>query len=230
MFRRLWLVSAVALLPTGAALAADIPVAEPAATVAVPSFTWSGAYVGAQLGYDWMDADNRARGFSPGSKPDGLAVGGFAGLNYQLDGSPLVLGVEADLNYSHARGGATTRAFTGAPDTKIRNAFDWTGAVRGRVGYAFDRFMVYGAAGVAFADHEVKAKGAVGGSDDNIAVGWTIGGGVETALTDNITARVEYRYSDFGTDSFSVANTRVKSDVTDNRVMLGLGYKFSTGW
>lgn len=230
MFRRFWLSSAIALLPAGAAFAADMPVAEPAAPVTVPSFSWSGAYIGAQVGYDWMDADNRVNGFKPGSKPDGFTAGGFAGLNYQLDNSPLVLGVEADLNYSDANGASRTRAITGAPNVKIQNSFDWTGAVRGRVGYAFDRFLVYGAGGVAFADHDIKAKGAAGGSDDTIAVGWTIGGGVEAALGDNVTARVEYRYSDFGTDSFSVANTRVKSDVTDNRVMLGLGYKFSTGW
>lgn len=230
MFRRLWLTSAVALLPAGAAFAADMPVVEPAAAVAVPSFSWSGPYVGVQAGYDWRDADNRAGRGGGDTKPDGFAIGGYAGLNYQLGGSPLVAGVEADVNYSDARDGRVSRAFTGAPNASIRNEFDWTGAVRGRLGYAFDRVMVYGAGGLAFADHTVKARGAASGSDDTVAVGWTIGGGVEAAITDNVTARVEYRYSDYGTDKFSVANTRVKSDVTDSRVMLGLGYKFSTGW
>lgn len=227
MFRRMWLLSAVALMPAGAALAADIPAVEPAAAVAVPSFSWSGPYVGVQAGYDWLNADNKVNGFSANSKPDGFTVGGFAGLNYQFDNSPVVVGIEGDFNYADAKGGRVTQAFKGFPDSRIKNDVDWTGAVRGRLGYAFDRFLVYGAGGVAFADHEVKARGS---SDDTIAVGWTIGGGLEAALGDNLTARVEYRYSDFGSDSFSVAKSRVKADVSDNRVLLGLGYKFSTGW
>lgn len=230
MFRGFGLASALALLSAGVAQAADAPAYEPAPAAVVPSFSWSGPYIGVQAGYDWMDADNRANGFGPDTKPDGFTVGGYAGVNHQLDNSPIVAGVEADINYSDVSGGRVSQAFTGLPNTRIKNDFGFTGAVRGRLGYAFDRFMIYGAGGLAFADHEVKAKGAVSDSDDTVAVGWTIGGGVEAALTDNVTARVEYRYSDFGTDKFSVANSRVKSDVTDNRVLLGLGYKFSTGW
>lgn len=229
MFRAIGLSSVLALLTT-AAQAADAPSFEPSDPVAVPSFSWSGSYVGVQAGYDWFKADNRAGGLSPTTRPDGFTVGGFAGFNHQLDNSPLVIGLEADLNYSDAGGGRATRAFTGLPNASIRDEMKWTGAVRGRVGYAFDRFLVYGAGGVAFADYDVKARGAAGGSDDTVAVGWTIGGGVEAALTDNVTARVEYRYSDYGTDRFSVSNARVKSDVTDNRVLFGLGYKFSTDW
>ncbi|TBN48752.1 porin family protein [Hansschlegelia quercus] len=206
------------------ALAADMPSYEPAPAVSVPSFSWSGPYVGLQAGYDWFDAKNRANGFSPATKPDGFTVGAYLGYNHQLDNSPLVIGIEADANYSDADAHRGTAAFGGG---RISNSFDFTGAVRGRVGYAFNRFLVYGAGGVAFADPQIKAGGS---SDDTIAVGWTIGGGVEAALSDNVTARVEYRYSDFGTDSFSVAGSRVKSDVNDNRVLLGLGYKFSTGW
>lgn len=216
MLRKVWLLSAAALLQAGAARAADVPVVEPMEPVAVPSFSWSGGYVGVQGGYDWFDASNRGR--VPDRKPDGFTIGGFAGFNHQFDNSPVVIGAEADINYSDAKSGGG----------RFRSSIGWTGAVRGRVGYAFDRFLIYGAAGVAVADHDLR--GRPGGSDDTTAVGWTIGGGVEAAITDNVTARVEYRYSDFGTDTFSVANTRVKSDVTDNRVLLGLGYKFSTGW
>ncbi|GLK78716.1 outer membrane protein [Methylopila turkensis] len=220
----------------GAAFAADIPAYEAAPAVAapVPSFTWSGPYLGLQAGYGWFDADNRVNGFKPDSSPDGFTVGAYAGYNHQLENSPLVLGVEADINYTDGDARRGTRGFTGASDTRIGNDVGFTGAVRARVGYAFDRFLVYGAGGLAFADHEVKARatapGGASGSDDTVAVGWTIGGGVEAALSDNVTARVEYRYSDFGTDSFSVAGSRVKSDLTENRVMLGVGYKFSSGW
>ncbi|PZQ19347.1 MAG: hypothetical protein DI565_01100 [Ancylobacter novellus] len=229
MLRAIGFSSVLALLTT-AAHAADAPTFEPAAPVAVPSFSWSGPYVGVQTGYDWFKAEDRAGGASPTTRPDGFTIGGFAGYNHQLDNSPIVLGVEADINYSEARDGRVMRAFTGLPNASIRDEMKWTGAVRGRVGYAFDRFLIYGAGGLAFADHEIKARGAVGGSDDTVAVGWTIGGGVEAALSDNVTARVEYRYSDYGTDRFSVSNARVRSDVTDNRILFGLGYKFSTDW
>lgn len=226
MKRSVWLLSALAApLIGGSAFAADLPAYEPAPAASVPSFSWNGPYVGLQAGYDWFEAKNRVNGFSPTSKPDGFSVGAYLGYNHQLDNSPLVIGIEADANYADVDGSRGTGAFPGG---RITNSFDFTGAVRGRVGYAFDRFLVYGAGGVAFADPDVKARG--GGSDDTIAVGWTIGGGVEAALSDNVTARVEYRYSDFGTDSFSVSGSRVKSDVTDNRVLLGVGYKFSTGW
>lgn len=230
MFRTFGLSSAIALLTAGAAQAADMPSLEPAATVAVPSFSWSGPYVGVQAGYDWFKTDARGPGGATTTRPDGFTIGGYAGLNYQFDNSPLVIGLEGDINYSDARDSRVTSAFTGAPNSRIREEMAWTGAVRGRIGYAFDRFLVYGAGGLAFADRDLKARGAVSGSDDTVAVGWTIGGGVEAALTDNITARVEYRYSDYGSDTFSVAGSRIKSEATDNRVLLGLGYKFSTGW
>ena len=222
----------VVLASGGFAVAADMPSYEPAPAAAapVPSFTWTGPYLGLQAGYGWFDADNRLNGVTPGSKPDGVSLGGFAGYNYQFDNSPVVVGVEADINWSDADARRGTSGFTGVADARIRNDIGATGAVRGRIGYAFDHFLVYGAAGLAFADTEVKASGAASGSDDTIAVGWTIGGGVEAAVTDNVTARVEYRYSDYGTDKFSVAGSRVKSDLSENRVMLGLGYKFSTDW
>ena len=214
----------IALLSGGAAAAADLGAPALAPAVSVPSFSWTGPYVGVQAGYDWFKADSKVNGFSANSSPSGVTVGGYVGYNHQLDGSPLVLGIETDLSFSDAkdsgRGGGT----------RLRTDLGLNGAVRGRVGYAFERFLVYGAGGLAYADRDTKARGLANGSDDTVAVGWTIGGGVEAALSDNVTARVEYRYSDFGTDSFSVAGTRMKSDVTDNRVLLGLGYKFSTGW
>ncbi len=231
MARVVWLSGAAfALLSGGTALAADLPAYEPAPAASVPSFTWTGPYIGAQIGYDWFSSDNKAAGVSLNDKPDGFAVGGYAGFNYQLQNSPLVLGVEGDVNYSDAGARRGANVLGGPGGTRFRDDVNWTGAVRGRIGYAFDRFLVYGAGGLALADREVKARGGANGSDNTTAVGWTIGGGVEAALTDNVTARVEYRYSDFGADSFSVADTRLKSDLTDNRVMVGVGYKFSTGW
>jgi outer membrane immunogenic protein len=198
--------ASVALLAS-AAQAADLPYEQPAAEIAVaPTFSWTGAYVGAQGGYSWGDVG--------GAKPKGFMLGGFAGYNFQLDNSPLVFGVETDLNWSDA-------------DVRSGGAkFDsrWNGATRGRIGFAFDRFMVYGAAGVAYADTRLRFFGS---KDSKTTIGWTAGGGVEAAVSDNITVRADYRYADYGSESYSLAGGRARVSYDEHRVMGGVAYKFS---
>lgn len=204
--------SAALLTFATAAMAADLPAYEPAPAVAapVPSFSWTGAYVGVQAGYAWGDTN------LGGVKPKGYVVGGYAGYNFQLDNSPVVVGVETDFNYADIddrSGGA-------------KSSSDWTGATRGRVGYAFDHFLVYGAGGVAYADREVRVAGV--GKDSKTAIGWTAGGGLEYAATDNVLVRAEYRYTDLGSDKFKFGGATTKSDYTEHRVLAGVAYKF--GW
>jgi outer membrane immunogenic protein len=203
--------AAVLTLATGA-YAADLPAYEPAPQVSapVPSFTWTGAYVGVQAGYSWGDT-NLGR-----VKPKGFVVGGYAGYNYQFDASPVVVGIETDFNFADI----DDKAGIGKATT------DWNGATRARIGYAFDRFLVYGAGGVAYADREIKVAGF--GKDSKTAVGWTVGGGLEYAATDNVVARAEYRYADYGKDKFSIAGASGKADYNEHRVMAGVAYKF--GW
>jgi outer membrane immunogenic protein len=203
--------SAAALsLAVPAAQAADLPAYEPAPAVVapVPSFSWAGPYIGVHAGYGWQRAAN--------ADNDGAMLGGFVGYNVQFDNSPIVVGVETDLNWSDQDG---KRSRNGG---RFKQESDWNGAVRGRIGYAFDRFLVYGAAGVAYQDREVKRPN--GRRDSKTAVGWTVGGGVETALTDNVVARAEYRYSDYGSDRIAGA----KSSATEHRVMGGIAVKFNS--
>lgn len=195
--------SVAALVLSTGAYAADLPAYEPAPQVAapVPSFSWTGAYLGAQAGYGWGDT-NIGR-----IKPKGLILGGYGGYNYQFDNSPVVVGVETDFNWSDADDKAGG----------VKVSEDWNGATRARVGYAFDHFLVYGAGGLAY--HKVKVAG-----DSKSDAGWTVGGGVEYAVTDNLLARVDYRYNDYGKRNFDGGRV----DYTENRVMGGLAYKF--GW
>jgi outer membrane immunogenic protein len=193
-----------------AARAADLPAYEPAPAVEapVPSFTWTGPYLGLQAGYSWGDTD------AGKIKPKGVVLGGYAGYNVQLDGSPVVLGVETDFNWSNA-------------DDKIGGGkFEsrWNGATRGRVGYAFDRFLVYGAAGVAYADTRVKAGGA---KDSQATIGWTVGGGAEYAVTDNVALRADYRYVAYGKEKYDLGPASGKVSYSEHRVMGGVSYKFS---
>ncbi len=212
MIRRILLSTAAIVLMAPAALAADLPAYEPAPEVVapVPSFTWTGPYVGVQAGYSWGKALR--------TSPEGFVVGGYAGYNYQFDNSPLVAGIETDFNYADIDDKKRGR----------RAESSWNGATRARLGYAFDRFLVYGAAGVAYADRDVRVSGR--GSDSKTALGWTVGGGVESAVTDNILVRAEYRYSDYGKDNFKLDGGRTKSSYDEHRVMAGVAYKFSTGW
>ena len=156
--------------------------------------------------------------------PDGFVLGGFAGFNYQW--GAFVAGVEADAEWADASDSNYSAALRTA-----RGSFDmnWDGSIRGRFGAAFDRFLVYATGGAAFADADVRGGplgGPIGGfSDTNW--GWTVGAGVEGAITNNILARVEYRYSDYGTFSGAVANGQHKSaDLTTSVIRAGIAYKF----
>ena len=165
----------------------------------------------------------RALGTSGSAKPKGWLIGGYAGYNVEFGGA--VVGVETDLNWSDidARRSAARLG-------SVKYESEWAGATRGRVGFAFDRFLVYGAAGVAYAKREAKVRVVGVGSfkDDKTAVGWTVGGGVDAAVTENIIARVEYRYTDYGKDRLRFAGVGAKIDSDEHRIMGGLAYKF--GW
>lgn len=214
-------VSAVAFAFAAPAAAADLPAYEQApSAVVTPAGTWSGVYAGVQAGYAKGHAVNR--GGNPNTDPKGATVGGYVGANHQFDGSPVVVGVETDLNYD------TMKDKGNLPRGQVRNELNWSGATRGRLGYGTDRVLLYGAAGLAYGGHEAARRvGAAGGSDEKTAVGYTVGGGVEAMVAENLTARVDYRYNDYGSDKFKVGGGGMKSDLTENRITGGVAYKFS---
>jgi outer membrane immunogenic protein len=222
--------SLAATLASSAALAADLPSyqAVPMVSATPLAYNWTGFYIGAQTG--WMWGDSSARFGAPPTrpslnyKPDGFVLGGFAGFNYQW--GAFVAGVEADAEWADASGSASSAALSTAHGSLDMN---WDGSIRGRFGAAFNRFLVYATGGAAFADADVRG-GPLGGplgsfSDTNW--GWTAGAGIEGAITNNILARVEYRYSDYGTFSGPVANGQRESvDLTTSVIRAGIAYKF----
>jgi outer membrane immunogenic protein len=134
MKKALYAAVATLALSAGAAttaLAADV-IAEqppaPAAPAVVPVFSWTGVYLGANLGYGWANADV--------SDDNGFVGGGQIGYNYQFSNN-VVLGIEGDMD-------ATGMEFGG-------NDVDYTLSGRARLGYAFDRWMPYATGGVAYA-------------------------------------------------------------------------------
>jgi outer membrane immunogenic protein len=175
-----------------------------------PAFTWTGLYLGGLVGYGWGNADTDNGDFDA----DGFLGGVFTGYNYQLPNN-VVVGIEGDVTYHDQSGSG------GAPTTSVDT--DWNGTLRGRLGYAFDRFMPYVTGGLAVGNVEASEGGT---SDSTTAVGWTAGAGVETAITDNIVGRVEYRYTDLGSDNFTLGTTAPDVDVSSHSVLVGLGFKF----
>jgi outer membrane immunogenic protein len=214
-------------LLTGAAQAADFgsrPLPPPrGAPVLVPFFTWNGFYAGINAGYGfgsskWTDT---VSGVSTGNfGVDGALIGGTAGYNLQLGG--WVLGIEGDVGWSFVKGSSTSSC-----GTTCETSSDWFGTLRGRLGYALDRFLPYVTGGASFGNIEGTAAG--GGTFSKTAVGWTAGGGLEYAFLHNWSAKVEYLYADLGTATCSAACSGGNPfDVTYTTQIVrgGLNYKF----
>jgi outer membrane immunogenic protein len=136
--------------------AADLPrrpLSMPRAPVFVPFFTWTGFYLGINAGYAFGDSrwTDTTFGLTTGDfNVDGWMVGGTAGYNLQLGSA--VVGVEADIDWSNVQGSTTTNCPLGCTTKNT-----WFGTARGRIGYAFDRFLPYFTAGAAFGDVRAEA-------------------------------------------------------------------------
>ncbi len=212
----------------GAASAADIYQAPPPITTPIytpmPAFTWTGAYIGLQGGYDWNHASTESGSNTYPANLNGGIAGVYGGYNWQT-ASNWVFGIDASINYDWANGSATT----GGPLPVANSAGpNWKGLIRGRIGYAWDRFMVYGTAGGAVAGYKATTTGP-DGAGSATPWGWTVGGGVEMAVTDNVVARLDYSYQDYGTFTATGTGTfagGVPVSMTSHSVMAGIAVKF----
>jgi outer membrane immunogenic protein len=237
MLRKLLLSSVAATAMVGSALAADLPYrkAPPPVVPVVPLFTWTGFYVGVDGGYGWENI--RETGIIGGLpayqlsyRANGPVGGGHAGFNWQVN--QFVFGFEGDVLGTSMRVTAPLNTFLFA-NTVWQTGV--TGSVRGRIGWAWDRFLVFGTGGVAFEDFRLRENfigvgpGFLGETFHTTRAGFTVGGGVEYAVTNNWLLRAEYRYSDYGTfnnASVLVPGLFYRSRVQDSRVTGGVSYKF----
>jgi outer membrane immunogenic protein len=248
---RMLFAGALALAATGQAFAADLPPPAPPpprapaayVPIAPPVYNWGGIYIGVNGGYGfgWSNWTNLPSGpgttASTGSfDTDGGLVGGTLGFNYQAD--QFVFGVESDIDWQDIRGN-TNNALCGATGIgggTCETDSDWLGTVRGRLGFAADRVLFYGTAGGAFGNVDTGLTNP-GSTISQSRFGWTAGGGIEYAFTDNITAKIEYLFVDLGNTACSancvgaapVTGSGVGVPVTfyENIVRAGVNFKFN---
>jgi outer membrane immunogenic protein len=178
-----------AIFAWGSAIAADLPprYQQPVARAAplyYPGYFWTGFYLGINGGGGWgrsqWDGVDRF-------DVSGGVIGGTIGYNWQIN--RVVLGAEGDIDWSGIRG--TTTVFC-PPGCNTRNY--WLATVRGRLGYAFDRFLPYLTAGLAVGNINASLLGFPGGTVTN--AGWTVGGGLEVGIVSNVSLKAEYLFVD----------------------------------
>lgn len=240
-FLRVSIAAAALASVSSVALSADIDVMPPPPPVEElrpATYDWTGPYVGAFAAGVFTEGHydktpdcvpgNPACGpVDPEMSGTGFAGGVLAGWNYDMDG--FVIGVEGD----YAWGGQVAQNRDPAELTEV--SYDAIATARVRAGIAFDDTLIYATGGAAFVN--MSFAGDVGGfaaEDSAWITGWTVGGGIEHAFTDNIHARLEYLYVDLGDEDFRLEDPNAfGGDVTqhtDNVHMVRAAVTYNFGW
>ena len=225
---------AVAALTSGAR-AADlgVPRGPIASAIVAPVFNWSGFYLGAQIGYGWGRATQPWAAtltpttfplFQADARQTGVLGGLHGGFNYQFN--QFVVGLEADIEASGING---NDGGSGGNINGVRHR--WNASLRGRAGFAFDRALIYATGGIAYLNADATNLTGAGETIRTSFTGWTLGAGVEYAFTPNVTARLEYRYTDYGksTAIFPLSGYSERINPQIHTVRVGVSYLFSTG-
>ncbi|RJT32114.1 porin family protein [Mesorhizobium waimense] len=220
--RRLTLASAGFLtLLCGRAFAADLGTELP---MTAPGFDWTGYYAGLQAGYGWGSSDisgTEGEPFAASPDLDGGFVGGHVAGLWQFNQA--VVGARAELNYASINGFASL-----GPVNSIGTDMRWFGSVDAEAGFATDRWLIYGVGGVAFAGIETSQDAATSFASTRTSAGWTVGAGVDYALTDKLIVGAQYRYYDFGKEHFDAPDDFLDRDqsVKLHTVGVNFSYKF----
>jgi outer membrane immunogenic protein len=228
------------------AAAADLGRFPTKAPVAAPASVqnWTGLYVGGNAGYSWgrTDVDYSLAGVPIARTtldPNSFIGGGQIGYNWQL--GSLVLGVEGDLAWRHGTDATTFTFGNAAGDfARFNTEQNWVGTARPRIGFAANNWLIYGTGGVAFGEFKHAytetrpgvATRALANSETK--AGWTAGGGVEYAFTNQWSLGVEYLYMDFGSTALAqpvappvFPSTTASFDDKSHVVRAKLNYKFN---
>ena len=255
--KRLVLAVVLSVGAGSAALAADLPppmAAPPRAPATyipapVPYYNWSGFYIGGNLGAAFTSSstlsDSQLSGITSTTSGSFLG-GGQVGVNWEF-GPGVVIGAEADFDWLPNTKNTVTLTGTGANAGSTATAninSRWMTLVDARLGYAWDRLLVYGKGGGAFVGANnssltVSPGGGVlplSGPANNM--GWNVGVGLEYAFWGGWSAKAEYDYVSLNNATFTAAGTggAFNQDVISannrviNLVLVGINYKFGPWW
>jgi outer membrane immunogenic protein len=245
---------------TQIASAADLPQSPRYAPLPPPPvFSWTGCYIGGNIGYGWgrdtvsipdlgvTTGVPALAGISLGPESgdtSGVLGGGQVGCNYQF-ASNWVVGIEGDGEAAAIKGDVTESfSYTplGLPPLTVTGTAhaqtDWIASATGRLGWTWNRVMLYAKGGAAWAGDKYSAD--LPAFNEHIAIsvtrpGWTVGGGIEWAFWDNWSAKAEYDYYDFGTRNLTLPGTifgipevvpGVDIKETISTVKVGINYRF----
>ena len=269
--KKLGLVFSVLMAGTVNAFAADVAPRYSKAPVApVDVWNWSGLYIGGNVGGAWDHGSSATDFLSPGAAPaiatnpqnnsltSSALIGGVHG-GYNWQANRWVLGIEADWDWTNTNNSVCrqTDGFSvactdnGRGFLTLNENTEWLASVRGRVGYAWNRVMVYGTGGAAWGkiDASINANCLVAGCGasilklnstvnfSNTETGWVAGAGIEAMLSANWIVRAEYLHYDLGSVNYTatfpaVSGVVLAQTATWSRsfqydtVRAGLSYKF----
>src|SRR5208282_4353139 len=200
-----------------------------------PYYDWTGFYVGGHVAYSLgrvnstlSDPDPTASSNSFGSLYGGVE----AGYNYVLP-SRMFLGIEADITFPNFLENGVTFTGATAQGTTVTDQIDYIATLRGRFGYAFDHWLIYGTGGFAWSQARFGETPGVAGNEDTVLLtrtGWALGLGAEAAIAPDWTVRIEYLYDRFGTVAGVFPSGTGYQSVFDIQTLrLGLNYKLGAG-
>lgn len=198
------------VLSVTAAQAADMPVKAPVYKPP-PVFNWTGFYIGGYVGGAWgthttvtdLNGYNAVGSWDTG-RGSSFIGGGTIGYNWQPVGAPWLFGLEGEFGYLRVSRTDPDPISPGLDTSAEDRVGDWYGMITGRLGYSWDRFLVYAKGGAAFVGLHAAIDdncntGACGGllinaSTNKTEATWTVGGGLEYALGSNWSIKGEYMY------------------------------------
>jgi outer membrane immunogenic protein len=234
------------------AMAADMPVKAPR-IAPVPYYNWSGCHVGVHVGGGWGHKDFTDRTLSafpsgnnfgpPGGvvqvDVSGAIGGGQFGCDYQLAPN-WVAGAEVDFSFADIKGAAVDPFFD---NKNLRARTHWLATATGRLGYTMDRTMIYAKGGAAWSRDRYDVNGAATGfvaflgfpdghaTAAETRAGWTVGFGIERAIWDDWSIKLEFDHYEFGTRRVTLFDPNYDPTVADIRqridaVKIGVNYRF----
>jgi outer membrane immunogenic protein len=233
-----------------AAHAADLPAAVPAyrAPVYAPTiFTWTGFYIGGNIGAAWAQSEwtDSRFGLDWGRTSDARFIGGGQiGFNYQFAGSSFVIGAEADFDwFGNNNGNGVTVVGPLGHSFNIVSNDTRIATLAARFGYGFERALFYGKAGAGWVGNDgftitdLTTSQSFIGSTSNTVSGWLVGAGIEYAFTNNWTVKLEYDFLGLPSRTFvlpgvvipALAGDSITGDHNVQMVKLGVNYLFNWG-